>query len=182
VAALPVTAQALVAAASVWGQHSPMATIVSVAQLSGGQPEVDAAVAAGLLTETTSVSELTFTHPLYRAAVYGDLSPTTRRELHGRAAEHVAGRARLAHRVAASLGADDELPATSKRLLWPAGQWVTPALQLGVWNKRPCCHHRLMTGSDACWTPPWSISRPPTRRQRNESWLNPNDPVPDATP
>jgi hypothetical protein len=80
VAALPVTAQAFLAAASVWGQHAPVSTIVSVAQLSRGQDEVDAAVAAGLLTETESISELTFTHPLYRAAIYGDLSPTTRRE------------------------------------------------------------------------------------------------------
>ncbi len=35
--------------------------------------------------------ELTFTHPLYRAAIYADLSPTSRRELHARAAEVVAG-------------------------------------------------------------------------------------------
>jgi DNA-binding CsgD family transcriptional regulator len=109
VAALPTSAQTFLAAASVWGQHSPVSTIISVAQLSGGRVEVDAAVAAGLLTESESLSELTFTHPLYRAAIYADLSPMTRRDLHERAAEHVVGRARLSHRVAASLGADDAL-------------------------------------------------------------------------
>ncbi len=82
VAALPAPAQALLAAAAVWGQHAPVSTIVSVARLPDGHAEVDAAVAAGLLTEGNSMSELTFTHPLYRAAIYGDLSPTTRRELH----------------------------------------------------------------------------------------------------
>ena len=109
VAALPVTAQSFLAAASVLGQHAPMAAIVSVARLPGARDEVDAAVAAGLLTEGASVLELAFTHPLYRAAIYADLSPATRRELHARAAEVVAGRARLAHRAAASLGPDEAL-------------------------------------------------------------------------
>jgi DNA-binding CsgD family transcriptional regulator len=109
VAALPATAQSFLAAASVLGQHAPMPAIVSVARLPDGRSEVDAAVAAGLLTEGTPAPELAFTHPLYRAAVYADLSPTSRRELHARAAEVVAGRARLAHRAAASLGPDEVL-------------------------------------------------------------------------
>jgi ATP/maltotriose-dependent transcriptional regulator MalT len=54
-------------------------------------------------------SELTFAHPLYRAAIYADLSPTSRRALHARSAELVAGRAGLTHRVAASLGPDEAL-------------------------------------------------------------------------
>jgi DNA-binding CsgD family transcriptional regulator len=109
VAALPATAQTFLSAASVWGQHAPVSAIVSVAQLSGGQVEIDAAVAAGLLYEDDLTSELTFTHPLYRAAIYRDLSPTTRRELHERAAEQVGGRARLVHRVAAALSSDEDL-------------------------------------------------------------------------
>ena len=109
VAALPAATQSILAAASVLGQHAPMSTIVSVARLPDARNEVDAAVAAGLLTEGASAPELAFTHPLYRAAIYADLSPTTRRELHARAAEIVAGRARLAHRVAASPGPDEVL-------------------------------------------------------------------------
>ena len=62
-----------------------------------------------LLAEGSPPPELAFTHPVYRAAVYADLSPVSRRDLHGRAAEVTAGHARLAHRAAASLGPDESL-------------------------------------------------------------------------
>jgi hypothetical protein len=109
VAALPAAAQSFLAAASVLGQHAPISAIMSVARLPDARSEVDAAVAAGLLAEGASVLELVFSHPLYRAAIYADLSPASRRELHARAAEVVAGRVRLAHRAAAALGPDEEL-------------------------------------------------------------------------
>jgi DNA-binding CsgD family transcriptional regulator len=109
VAALPATTQSFLAAASVLGQHAPIPAIASVARLPDARNDVDAAVAAGLLAEAASEPDLAFTHPLYRAAIYADLSPTSRRELHARAAAVVAGRARLAHRVAASLGPDEAL-------------------------------------------------------------------------
>jgi hypothetical protein len=109
VAALPAATQSFLAAAAVLGQHAPMPVVASVARLPDAQNEVDAAVAAGLLAEGASVPELAFAHPLYRAAIYADLSMRNRRELHARAAELVAGRARLAHRVAASLGPDEAL-------------------------------------------------------------------------
>ena len=92
VAALPATAQSFLAAAAVLGQHAPIPAIASVARLPDARSEVDAAVAAGLLTEGSPAPQLAFTHPLYRAAVYADLRPTRRRELHARAAEVVAGR------------------------------------------------------------------------------------------
>jgi DNA-binding CsgD family transcriptional regulator len=111
VAALPATAQSFLAAASVLGRRAPIPAIVSVAGLPDAQHEVDAAVAAGLLTEGASALELVFSHPLYRAAIYADLSPASRRALHARAAQVVAGRARLAHRVAAALGPDEALAA-----------------------------------------------------------------------
>jgi hypothetical protein len=93
VASLPVRAQSFLVAASLLGQRAPMSAIVSVARLPDAQDEVDAAVAAGLLTEGASALELAFTHPLYRAAIYADLSPANRRELHARAAEVAVGRA-----------------------------------------------------------------------------------------
>ena len=118
VAALSPATQSFLAAAAVLGQHSSLSTISSVAQLPDAQGEVDAAVAAGLLSEGALLSEVAFTHPLYRAAIYADLSPTNRRGLHARAAELVTGRARLAHRVAASSGPDealaDELEASAR--------------------------------------------------------------------
>ncbi|MGD0700785.1 MAG: AAA family ATPase [Trebonia sp.] len=109
VAALPGTARSFLAAASVLGQHSPISAIMTVARLPGAQDEMDAAVAAGLVTEGATALELAFTHPLFRAAVYADLSSGVRRQLHGRAAEVTSGRPRLAHRAAASLGPDDAL-------------------------------------------------------------------------
>jgi DNA-binding CsgD family transcriptional regulator len=109
VAALPATAQSFLSAASVLGQHAPILAIASVARLPDAQNDVDAAVAAGLLTEGSAAPQLAFAHPLYRAAIYADLRPTSRRELHARAAEVVDGRARLAHRAAASMGPDEAL-------------------------------------------------------------------------
>jgi DNA-binding CsgD family transcriptional regulator len=109
VAALPAATQSFLAAASVLGQHAPIPAIVSVARLPDARNEVDAAVAAGLLTEADSALELAFTHPLFRAAIYADLSPASRRELHARAAEVVAGRGRLAHLAAAAEGPDEVL-------------------------------------------------------------------------
>jgi DNA-binding CsgD family transcriptional regulator len=109
VAALPAAAQSFLAAASVLGQHAPMPAIVSVARLPGAQDGADAAIRAGLLTEGPAAPELAFAHPLYRAAIYADLSPASRRELHARAAGLHTGRARLAHRVAASRGHDEAL-------------------------------------------------------------------------
>ena len=50
-----------------------------------------------------------FTHPLYRAALYADLGPTRRRELHRAAAESLDAAAALRHRVAAADGIDDDL-------------------------------------------------------------------------
>jgi predicted ATPase len=50
-AALPATTQSFLAAASVLGQHAPIAAITSVARLPDARDDVDAAVAAGLLAE-----------------------------------------------------------------------------------------------------------------------------------
>jgi DNA-binding CsgD family transcriptional regulator len=111
VSALPAPAQSVLAAAAVLGHHAPVSTIMAVAGLPDAQHDVDEAVAAGLVTHGASASELTFTHPLYRGAVYADLNPARRRALHARAAEFVAGRARLVHRVEAALGPDEALAA-----------------------------------------------------------------------
>jgi len=108
VGALSGEAQTFLAAASVLGQHAPIATTAAVAGLSDNVRGSDEAVSAGLLVESPP-SELTFAHPLYRAAIYADLSPTNRRRLHALAADVVEGRAGLAHRVAATLGVDDVL-------------------------------------------------------------------------
>jgi DNA-binding CsgD family transcriptional regulator len=108
VAALTDETQTFLAAASVLGQRAPIATAAAVAGLSDDQCGSDEAISVGLLVESAPV-ELTFAHPLYRAAIYTDLSPTNRRRLHSRAADVVEGRDRLSHRVAAAVGVDDAL-------------------------------------------------------------------------
>jgi DNA-binding CsgD family transcriptional regulator len=54
-------------------------------------------------------STIEFAHPLFRAAIYEDLSPTRRRDLHRAAARYLGGVAALAHRVWAATGPDTEL-------------------------------------------------------------------------
>ncbi len=109
VAALSTATQAFLAAASVLGHHASIATIASVAQLAVAGDEADEAVASGLLEADQIPTELRFPHPLFRAAIYDDLSPAIRRGLHSRAAAVVTGSQRLAHRVAAAVGPDEQL-------------------------------------------------------------------------
>jgi DNA-binding CsgD family transcriptional regulator/tetratricopeptide (TPR) repeat protein len=128
--ALTSTTQAFIGAASVVGQHGPVATIRAVAGLADAHQEVHAAIAAGLMVEGPSLAEVTFAHPLYRAAVYADLSAPHRRGLHSRAAELVGGRARLAHLVAASPGSDEPLAAdleASAAATSDIGDWTSSA-------------------------------------------------------
>ncbi len=108
VAALAGPTQSFLAAASVVGQHAPIGISAAVAGLADGEEASDDAIAAGLLVENPH-SELSFAHPLYRAAIYADLRPATRRHLHQEAAKVVDGRAGLVHRVAATPGADEAL-------------------------------------------------------------------------
>jgi DNA-binding CsgD family transcriptional regulator len=110
VATLSTSTQTFLAASSVIGQHAPVSTTAALARLADTHSAVDEAVEAGLLRQGLG-TELTFTHPLYRAAIYADLSSTNRRDLHALAAELVTGHARLVHRVAASAGPDEELAA-----------------------------------------------------------------------
>jgi DNA-binding CsgD family transcriptional regulator len=111
VGVLAVPTQAFLGAASVLGQHGLTTAIATVAQLVDAHDEMDEAVAAGVLTEGPLLSEVSFAHPLYRAAIYADLPPTRRREMHARAAGLAAGRARLAHLVAAAAGPNEALAA-----------------------------------------------------------------------
>ncbi|MGB8195607.1 MAG: LuxR C-terminal-related transcriptional regulator [Acidimicrobiales bacterium] len=108
-ASLPLPTQSFLAAAAVLGQHASASTIASVAEIQAPHIQIQEAEFAGLLGEKADTSELTFTHPLYQAAIYSDLSSTNRRELHLRAANFTDGRTQLAHRVAASLGSDESL-------------------------------------------------------------------------
>lgn len=106
-------AQDLVAAAAVGGTRCPLAQAGTVAQLSDPAAALDQALTAELLAIVPGrlPDEITFPHPLLRAAVRDDLSPTRRSDLHLRWAEHSSGPDALAHRAAASHGNDDALAA-----------------------------------------------------------------------
>lgn len=106
------SARHLVEACSVLGGDAALAEAAELAGVTDALPAVDEARAAGLLTATIDPgrAQLSFTHPLVRAAVRTGIPLTHRAELHHRAAEVTADRgSRLAHRVAATSTTDDAL-------------------------------------------------------------------------
>jgi DNA-binding CsgD family transcriptional regulator len=105
--------QDLVAAAAVAGHRCSVELAGAAAGASDPIGALDDALTADLLTVVRAQvpTEVSFPHPLVRAAVYDDLSLKRRRQLHLACAGLTTGSASLAHRVAASSGADDELAA-----------------------------------------------------------------------
>ncbi len=106
-------AQRLVGAAAVLGQRCPLRLAVALAGLTDdeGAGALEEAMEARLLERRAlgAVDEVAFVHPLLRAAVYDDLSPTLRQQLHRRAATLLPEAAGISHRVAASPTYDDQL-------------------------------------------------------------------------
>src|SRR5262249_10304549 len=103
----------LVAAAAVAGERCPLALAGALAGVGDALLALEDAIAAELLEVVSGriPEEVTFPHPLVRAAVYDDLAPSRRRELHLQCARLTSATASLPHRVAASAGADDVLAA-----------------------------------------------------------------------
>ena len=113
VRSLSPAARELVAAAAVLGHHCDLAAAAALASLGDPLPALGEAVAAGILTEQPdeAAAAVGFSHLLVQRAVYGDLNPARRRELHQRAAGLVNRQQALRHRVAAVAGPDDLLAA-----------------------------------------------------------------------
>lgn len=121
----------LVNAAAVLGMSCRLADAAAIAGLDDPAAPLEEALAAEILAETiTAVDRLVvFCHPLVRSAVYHDIGPARRSELHQRAAAQVDDpRCRLWHRIAAAVVPDEtlagEVEDTSRRLAglgrWPA--------------------------------------------------------------
>jgi DNA-binding CsgD family transcriptional regulator len=110
-AALPPDARSLAAALAVLNQRVPLPVAAAVAGIDQPARPLDDLLGTGFVTRQPDdqLPSLQYAHPLYRAAVYADLAPTLRQELHRRAADLVSGDAALAHRVAAADSADDAL-------------------------------------------------------------------------
>ena len=105
-------ARRLVAAAAVVGMHCPFAV---VRELSGVEQPLQAlqeGIDAHLVEYRQREREVSFGHPLVRAAVYHDLGVCERAELHAGAALLVGDEAEaLRHRAAAATGEDEALAA-----------------------------------------------------------------------
>ncbi len=110
-AALPPDARMLAAALSVVNRRSALAEVGRIAGLRQPTPALESLLTAGFVTWEPGEmhTPVRFTHPLYRAAVYDDLSPTRRQALHYAAAQVLDAGAALAHRVAAADQVDDRL-------------------------------------------------------------------------
>jgi DNA-binding CsgD family transcriptional regulator len=113
VAALPVAAATVCEALAVLGGRAPVAL---VEQVSGVPAVLDvlAKSATGSLVEVSTESgraELSFAHPLQELAVYDDLAPGRRRELHTAAARALPPDEALRHRALAMDPADSSLEA-----------------------------------------------------------------------
>lgn len=102
---LSAAAGGLVCAAAVVGVRGRIGVAARTAGLDGWTAAVDEAISAGLLDVVGD--DLVFAHPLARAAVYNDLSPGRRRQLHLAAAAALPAPASFAHRVAAAAGTSD---------------------------------------------------------------------------
>jgi hypothetical protein len=108
---LPSDARDLAAAMAVINQRSPLPTVGRVAGLAEPVGPFELLLNAGFARwdPTQPGPPVEFAHPLYRQAVYEDLSPTRRRDLHRVVAEVLTPATVLAHRVAAADGVDDGL-------------------------------------------------------------------------
>ena len=110
-AELPLDARELAAALSVVGEAVPLPVAGRIARVDHPAQALEALLGTGFVTwwPGEASTPAGFAHPLYRAALYADLAPTRRRELHQAAAESLDAASALRHRVAAAEGIDDDL-------------------------------------------------------------------------
>jgi DNA-binding NarL/FixJ family response regulator len=108
---LPADARNLAAALAVINQRSPLPMVGQVAGLAVPVGPFEVLLDTGLVgwNPNEPGPPVEYAHPLYRQAVYQDLSPTTRRDLHRAVAAVLTPGTVLAHRVAAADGVDDGL-------------------------------------------------------------------------
>jgi DNA-binding CsgD family transcriptional regulator len=110
-AEMPPDARELAAALSVVGEVVPLPVAGRIARVGHPAEALEALLGTGFVTwwPGEASTPAGFAHPLYRAALYADLAPTRRRELHQAAAESLDAASALRHRVAAAEGIDDDL-------------------------------------------------------------------------
>ena len=132
-ASCPPDAENLVVAASVLGTSCPLRLASRLGEVTDPLEALEQAAAAHLLCDHPTAIErlITFRHPLVRAAIYHDLGPARRADLHARAAQLVENEpAALRHKVAAACGPDPQLAAEFAALasrLAAVGSWTAAA-------------------------------------------------------
>jgi ATP/maltotriose-dependent transcriptional regulator MalT len=111
VADLPRDARALASAMAVVNQRRPLQLVGTIAGIENPELALEFLLATGFVSWWPSEvgTPVEYTHPLFRAAVYDDLSPTMRRHLHLAAAESLEPEGALVHRVAAASPGDEAL-------------------------------------------------------------------------
>lgn len=104
-------AQALAAALAVLNQRSPLELVGQVADVEEAAAALEPLLATGFASWAPSETgtPVEFVHPLFRTAIYDDLSPTRRRDLHRAASEALGPDAGMVHRVASARLGDEEL-------------------------------------------------------------------------
>ena len=109
----PQSARSLVAAMAVINQRAPLTMVAHLAGLRSPVQPFEELLDTGFVRWEPEEpgSPVEFVHPLYRQAVYEDLSPSRRRDLHHAAAQVTSPSVSLAHRVAAADGVDETLAA-----------------------------------------------------------------------
>jgi predicted ATPase len=111
-AGLSPDARLLGAALAVLNRPASLQLLGPVAGVSGTAQAADELLGTGFVSwDGHGPGLLEFGHPLYRSAIYADMAPSLRQELHRRAAGVTSGVAALGHRVAAADSADDGLAA-----------------------------------------------------------------------
>ncbi len=152
-AGLPSDARALSSALAVVNQRVPLGVAGRVAGLAQPTEALEGLLATGFVRwwPAEAQTPVEFAHPLYRAAVYDDLSPTRRQDLHRAAAEVLDAGAALAHRVAATDHVDDgladEIDRAARRELGEGD--VSLAARYLLWastlsSRRERAEHRLL--------------------------------------
>ena len=148
----------LVEAAAVLGVHASLASAAALADVEDVVSALDEAVEVGLVQiRDDGLRDVGFAHPLVRAAIYEQLGPARRVQLHSRAAGLVDDEgAALRHRVLAAAppnaGLADELEAFARREA-RAGAWAGAASTLLEASRlsadRERREHRLLRAVDA---------------------------------
>ena len=110
---LSAEARALGSALAVLRQRAPLPMAAAVAGLSSSTAALEQLVASGFVTWSPGEAgtPVEFVHPLYSAAIYEDLSPSRRQQLHRAAASVLERGAALEHRFRATDTFDDGLAA-----------------------------------------------------------------------